>query len=131
MDYLRLSVRIPRMDRIRNETIRTKMGMKKDILHETEEQQLRWYSHVVRMEDCGIARQVAEWNPQGRPVNTWKDGIRGNMQRTNLKDGECFDRELWRKKIMFGVEENCVHHRKIPILYIFFLFERRREILSA
>jgi hypothetical protein len=56
------------------------------------------------MEDCRIARQVAEWNPQGkrwgRPVNTWKDEIRGSMQRGNLKDEECFDRELWRKKIM-------------------------------
>jgi hypothetical protein len=38
------------------------------------------------MEDCKIARQVAEWNPQGkrrrdRPVSTWKDGIRDRMQR--------------------------------------------------
>jgi hypothetical protein len=30
MDYLRHSARISRMDRIRNETIRTKMGIKKD-----------------------------------------------------------------------------------------------------
>jgi hypothetical protein len=93
------------MDRIRNETIRTKMGLKKDILQEIEEQKLRWYGHVMRMEDSKIARQVSEWNPQGkrrrgRPFNTWKDGIRDGMQRRNLKDEECFDRELWRKKIM-------------------------------
>jgi hypothetical protein len=31
---------------------------------------------------------------------TWKDGIRDSMQRRNLKDEECFDRELWRKKIV-------------------------------
>jgi hypothetical protein len=36
MDHLRRLARISRIDRIRNETIRTKMGMKKDILHETE-----------------------------------------------------------------------------------------------
>jgi hypothetical protein len=58
------------------------------------------------MEDCNIARQVAEWNPQGkrrggRPVNTWKDGIRESMQRGTPKDEECFDLELWRKKITF------------------------------
>jgi hypothetical protein len=41
------------------------MGMKKDLLHETEEEQLRRYSHIMRMEDCRIARQIAEWNPQG------------------------------------------------------------------
>jgi hypothetical protein len=42
MNYLRCLARMSRMDRIRNETIRTKMGMKKDILQEIEEQQLRW-----------------------------------------------------------------------------------------
>jgi hypothetical protein len=36
------------------------MGMKKDILRELEKQQLRWYGHVMRMEDCRIARQAAE-----------------------------------------------------------------------
>jgi hypothetical protein len=40
MDYLRRSATISRMDRIRNKTIRTEMGMKKEILRETEEQQL-------------------------------------------------------------------------------------------
>jgi hypothetical protein len=48
------------------------------------------------MKDCKIARQIAEWNPQGirrrcRPFNTWKDGIRDSVQRGNLKDEECFD----------------------------------------
>jgi hypothetical protein len=54
------------------------------------------------MEDCKIARQVAECNPQGnrRPVNIWKDGIRESTQKRNLKDEECFDRELWRTKFM-------------------------------
>jgi hypothetical protein len=84
------------MDRVRNETIRTKIGMKKDMLQEIEEQQSIWYSHVMRMEDCRINRQVAEWNPQGkrrhsRPVNVWTAWIRDSMQRRNLKDEECFD----------------------------------------
>jgi hypothetical protein len=37
MDYLRGLARMSRMDRIRNEIIRTKMGMKKDMLREIEE----------------------------------------------------------------------------------------------
>jgi hypothetical protein len=86
------------MERIRNETIGTKVGMKKDILQKIEEQQLRQYGHFMRMEDYRIARQVVEWNPQGerrhgRPVNTGKDGIRDSMQRRNPKDVECFDLE--------------------------------------
>jgi hypothetical protein len=41
MDYLRSKARISRIDRIRVDTIRTKMGKKKDTLQEIEEQQLR------------------------------------------------------------------------------------------
>jgi hypothetical protein len=39
------------------------MGLN-DTLHEIE-QQLRWYGHVMR-KDCKIARQVAEWKPEGK-----------------------------------------------------------------
>jgi hypothetical protein len=38
MDYLRHSAKISRMDKVRNETTGTKMGMKTDILQEIEEQ---------------------------------------------------------------------------------------------
>jgi hypothetical protein len=81
------------MHRFRNETIRTKLGMKKDMLQEIEDQQLRWYGHVMRREDCRIARLVAAWNLQGlrrrdRPVSRLKDGIRDSMQRENLKEEE-------------------------------------------
>jgi hypothetical protein len=46
-------------------------------LQEVEEQQLRWYGRVMRMEYCRIARRVAEWKPQetkrrDAPVNTCK-----------------------------------------------------------
>jgi hypothetical protein len=48
-------------------------------------------------------------------VNTGKDGIRDSMQRRNLKDEECFDREIW--KTSFGVEENCVFTEKLLHIY--------------
>jgi hypothetical protein len=74
MDYLRRSARISQMDRIRHETIGKKMGIKQDILQVTEEQQLRWYGHIMQLHDCRIVTQVAEWYQQGkrrcsRPVN--------------------------------------------------------------
>jgi hypothetical protein len=57
------------------------------------------------MEDGKIVKQVAEWKPQGkrkrgRPINTWKDGIRESMKRRELKDEECMDRDLWRRKVI-------------------------------
>jgi hypothetical protein len=105
MDYLRRSAKISRLDKIRNEAIRTKMVIKKNIVQEIEEQQLRRYGHVKRIEDGKIVKQVAEWNSQGkrkrgRPINTWKDGIRESMKRREIKDEEYMDRDLWRRKIM-------------------------------
>jgi hypothetical protein len=93
------------MDKFRNEAIRTKMGIKKNIVQEIEEQQLRRYGHVKGMVDGKTVKQVAEWKPQGkrkrsRPFNTWKDGIRESMKRRELKDEECMYRDLWRRKIM-------------------------------
>jgi hypothetical protein len=72
------------------------------------------------MKDCRTARQVVEWNPQGkrrrgRPVNTWKGGMRDSMQRRYLGDGECFDRDLWKKNSVL-VEEICVFTAKF-LLY--------------
>jgi hypothetical protein len=67
------------------------------------------------MEDGETVKQVAEWKPQGkrkrgRPVNTGKDGIRESMKRRELKDEECMDRDLWRRKIMcLGSEKLCIH----------------------
>jgi hypothetical protein len=46
MDYLRRSANISRMDKIRNEAIRTKMGIKKNTVQEIGEQQIRWYGNV-------------------------------------------------------------------------------------
>jgi hypothetical protein len=60
MDFLRRSARISWTDKIRNEAFRTEMGIKKNIVQETEGQQLRWCGHVKRMEDGKIVKQVAE-----------------------------------------------------------------------
>jgi hypothetical protein len=104
MDYLRRSARISRLDKIRNEAIRTKTGIRKNIVQEIEEQ-LRWYGHVKRKEEGKIVKHFAEWNPQGkrkrgRPIDTLKDGIRDSMKRREFKNEGYMDRDLWRIKIM-------------------------------
>jgi hypothetical protein len=73
MDYVGRSARISPIDI--SKIIKTKIGIKEDLLQETEELQLRWRGRVMRMEDCRIVKQVAEGNPQGqrrsgRPVRT-------------------------------------------------------------
>jgi hypothetical protein len=52
------------------------------------------------MEDYRISRRVSD-RRRGRSVSTWKDGFRDSTQRSNLKDEEYFDRELWKKFYIF------------------------------
>lgn len=47
MDAIRRSLRVLRMDRIRNEDLKERMGVKKTVIEDIEERQLIW---------CGQAR---------------------------------------------------------------------------
>jgi hypothetical protein len=54
MDALRRSMRISRMDKIRNEEIRLRMGIEGTIINDIERKQLNWYGHVQRMGQTGL-----------------------------------------------------------------------------
>ena len=53
MDALRRSLGISRRDRIRNETIKQRMGIEGDVIQEVNIKQLTWYGHVCTT-DAGI-----------------------------------------------------------------------------
>jgi hypothetical protein len=106
------------MCKIRNETIRIKMEVKKDMLKETEEQQVRWCCHSMRMEDCRIARQVAERTPQGKGgaaeqpthgrmgLGTASKAETSRLKNISIKISGGNELYLW-------VEENCFHRKKL------------------
>jgi hypothetical protein len=64
------------------------------------------------MEDCRM--EPTGGRRHGRQVSMWKDGIKDTMQSRNLKDEENFDRELWKKKIVFGL-------RKISYTFLYIM----------
>jgi hypothetical protein len=72
MDTLRRSSRISRKDRIRNVTIRQKIGLEETSTQEIEQNQLKWYGHVQRMAEGRFPKIALKWMPkqkraQGRP----------------------------------------------------------------
>jgi hypothetical protein len=93
------------------------MGMKKEILRETQEQQLSWYGRVMRMEDCRIVTHVAGKSRRSRPVSTWQDRIRDSMQRRTLKDEDYLE-SSGEKKNCLWVEENCVFTGNVYVQYM-------------
>lgn len=107
MKYHRKVLGVCRMDKRRNEDIRKELGIKsvKQIL---EEKKLRWFGHIVRMEE---GRQVKKsWearplgkNKRGRPKQKWDSSV-VNILNKKGKDWTSAqalarDRKKWKKFI--------------------------------
>lgn len=112
MKALRVIHRCTRLDRIRNEVIRQQMGIE-SVLHYVERAQLRWFGHVMRMEEQRYPRKFYEWKPDrrrpvGRPRMRWRTNIEQALQRrgTSLEEverGRTFeDRSHWRNLARSG-----------------------------
>ena len=104
MDFWRRSALISRRDKIRNNVIKSKMGVKNSILDYVQHKQLQWYGHVKRMSEERIPKKVMEWLPperlkRGRPTTTWIQGIITTMRERRLEEGQWVNREDWRESL--------------------------------
>jgi hypothetical protein len=93
MDGLRRSSRIARKVRIRNVTIRQRIGLEETIMKNIEQNRLTWYGHVQRMAEGRLAKTALKWKPKqnkarGRPSNNWMEGIRKAMNERTLSEGQ-------------------------------------------
>lgn len=100
MDAIRRSLRISRMDKIRNEIIKERMGIEGTIIDDIERKQLTWYGHVNRMHEGRLPKLTMEWQPQekkkrGRPKTSWGTEIRKAMSVRNLEQGQWENRKEW------------------------------------
>jgi hypothetical protein len=93
------------------------MGMKRDIIQETEKQQLRWLGHVMRRR-CRIGRHVAEWKPTGNGGGVDQSG-RGRMrlaiartEETSRMRNVSIQNAGWETR--HWVDKNCVFTKKLP-----------------
>ena len=58
MKCLRSLVGVPRMDRVRNEEVRRRAGIERDLASRADQRVLRWFRHVERIDKCRMARRV-------------------------------------------------------------------------
>ena len=87
---LRSLVGVSRMDRVRNEEVRRRAGIEKELASRTDQRLLRWFAHVERMDEYCMERRVlmVELNGvlvHGRPRLGWMDGAKlalGNRRMT-------------------------------------------------
>ena len=93
------------MDRVRNEEVRRRAGIVRELASQADQRVLRWFRHVERMDDYHMARRVlmAEASGgwvRGRPRLGWMDGVKvalGNRGMTVEAVRQCAkDRKEWR-----------------------------------
>ena len=112
MKVLRGIKGVTRRDRIRNTNIREELGIM-DILELIEQNRLRWYGHVQRMESERLPKKALIWKPTtrrpvGRPRKRWLDGVdealkKRGEERIEIEGNETFmDRETWREIVRRG-----------------------------
>ena len=58
MKCLRSLVGVSRMDRVRNEEVRRRAGIERELVSRADQRVLRWFGHVERMDEYRMARKV-------------------------------------------------------------------------
>ena len=69
------------MDRVRNEGVRRRAGIERELASRVDQRVLRWFGHVERMDDYSMARRVlmadvSGGRVRGRPRLFWMDGVK-------------------------------------------------------
>ena len=94
MSWLRQILGISRIQRIRNEVIREKLGQRETIVQRIQTKRLIWFEHVTRMKTTQIPNMALHCNIEGnrirgRPRKQWID--KHDLKVKNIKiigDGE-------------------------------------------
>ena len=81
MEYLRNSVGVSQMDRVRNEEVRGRAGIERELASRADQGVLRWFGHVKRMDEYRMARrllmaEVSGVRVRGSPRFGWMDGVK-------------------------------------------------------
>ena len=58
-----------RLDRLRNEEVRERTGVRKELAARVDTNVLRWFGHVERMESGRLTKKVMNSKVDGRNVN--------------------------------------------------------------
>ena len=105
MRCLRYMAGVTVMDRVRNEEIRRRVGVEKDLADRVDERVLGWFGHVERMENERLAKQivgseVSGPRARGRPRLGWMDGVKRALDARGMSVADArlnaTDRAAWR-----------------------------------
>jgi hypothetical protein len=79
------------------------MGVSETVLERKERNMLKWYRHVVRMEDNRWPERKMTWSPErrrrrGRLEIKWEQEVERVMKQRSLISDDAVSWQLWRLK---------------------------------
>ena len=97
MKCLRSMTGISRLDRVRNEVVSARTGVRRELAARVDMNVLRWFGHVERMDNERLLKKVMNVkfdgrSARGRPRFGWMDGVKRalNDRRMDMKKAsEC------------------------------------------
>ena len=81
MECLRGFVGVSRMDRVRNDEVRRRAGIERELASRAGQRVLRWFGHAERTDEYRMTRsvlmaEVSGERVRGRPRLGWMDGVK-------------------------------------------------------
>ena len=93
MKCLRSLAGVSRMDRVRNEEVRRRAGIERELASRAGQRVLRWFGLVERMDDYRMARRVngrSQWGTGTRETEVNLDGrCEGGLRQQRNDGGGC------------------------------------------
>ena len=95
MKCLRSLFGVSRMDRVRNEEMRRRAGIERELASREDQRVLRWFGHMERMDEYRMARRaqvdgLSLWGTGTREADVRMDGwCEGGLRQENNDGGGC------------------------------------------
>ena len=105
MKCLRSMTGVSRLDRVRNELVRARTGVRRELTARVDMNVLRWFCHVERMDNERLLKKVMNAkvdgrSARGRPRFGWMDGVKRalNDRKMDVREASehARDRNEWR-----------------------------------
>ena len=111
MKCLRSMAGVSRLDRLRNEEVRERTGVRKELAGRVDMNVLRWFGHVVRMDNERLSKRVMNAkvdgrNVRGRPRFGWMDGVKKALNDRGMDVREANERARNRNEWRAVVYQN-------------------------
>jgi hypothetical protein len=106
MGWLRRIMGVSRLQRIRNDEIRKKMGQQDTLYAKVQRKRLKWFGHVTRMDDTRLPFRALHCHiegtrSRGRQPKIWMDNVKQDLKEHGLDIRTATemarDRKQWRQ----------------------------------